>query len=249
LFKIFLKFLKFVLLSEREDYERKYTDSETKLSKHEATIQVLTTERDNLLRDVNQLKQEISLLRHDKDYLQKQFVDTQSRLKVTEDKLEQTQQFYEDAKKSKEDLYENYMNARDSYKKEYDSKLSTELEELKLKTNQEIEKLRNNTKEFYEREIKSLKDSKDLLQQEKEKHELNEKEMNLKYQEAVNELRLVQISCENKVSELKSELKLKAFELERTQMINEEGVNNYKKALIENEKMNKKLEVTHFLNL
>ena len=67
--------------------------------------------------------------------------------------------------------------------------------------------------------------------------------MNLKYQEAVNELRLVQIGCENKVSELKSELKLKMFELERAQMLNEESVNNYKKALIENEKYNKKLEV------
>ena len=133
------------------------------------------------------MKQEISLLRQDKDYLQKQFVDSESKLKTNEEKFEQVKQFYEDAKRSKEDLYSTYMNTRDSYKKEYDSKLSIELDELKLKTNQEIEKLKTNTKEFYEREIKCLRESKELIQQEKEKHEFNEKEMSMKYQETVNE--------------------------------------------------------------
>jgi hypothetical protein len=45
------------------------------------------------------------------------------------------------------------------------------------------------------------------------------------------------------MSELKSELKFKIFELERTQMLNEESVKNYQKAVIENEKLNKKIEV------
>ena len=79
------------------------------------------------------------------------------------------------------------MNARDSYKSEYESKLTTDLDELKIKTNHEIEKLRANTKEFYEREIRMLKEAKESAVQDKEKHELNEKEINLKYQEAVNE--------------------------------------------------------------
>lgn len=208
-----------------------------------ATLQVVTKERDDLTRDVGQLKQEISLLRQDKDYLQKQFSETQSKCKIFEDKLEQTQQLYEDAKQSKEELFEKHINAREIYKNEYDFKLSKELDELKLKTNHEIEKLRTSTKEFYEREIKNLTESKELALNEKQKHELGEKEMSLKYQEAVNELRVVQVSCENKVAEIKSEFKLKAFELERAQMINEETVKNYQKALMENEKLQKKIEI------
>ena len=203
----------------------------------------MTNERDDLLRDVGQLKQEISLLRQDKDYLQKQFSDTQSRYKIVEDKLEQTQRLYEEAKQSKEDLFERHINARDAYKHEYDSKLSKELDELKLKTSHEIEKLRTSTKEFYEREIKNLTESRDAALNDKQKLELGEKELSLKYQEAVNELRLIQIACENKVAELKSEFKLKAFELERTQMINEETVKNYQKSLMENEKLQKKIEI------
>lgn len=51
------------------------------------------------------------------------------------------------------------------------------------------------------------------------------------------------MSCENKVAELKSELKLKTFELERCNMLNEENINMHQKSLTENEKLNKKIEV------
>jgi progesterone-induced-blocking factor 1 len=36
---------------------------------------------------------------------------------------------------------------------------------------------------------------------------------------------------------------MKIFELERTELLNEESINNYKKALIENEKLHKKIEI------
>lgn len=45
------------------------------------------------------------------------------------------------------------------------------------------------------------------------------------------------------MSELKSELKLKAFELERTQMLNEENINHWQKVMSENEKLQKKIEL------
>jgi progesterone-induced-blocking factor 1 len=113
--------------------------------------------------------------------------DTQLKLKISEEKQEQISKQYEEVKQSKEELYEKYINARESYKNEYESKLTRNLDDLKLKTNQEIEKLRQSTKDFYEREIKMLKEAKDLALQEKEKHELNEKEINVKYQNSVNE--------------------------------------------------------------
>ncbi len=175
--------------------------------------------------------------------MQKQFVDIQSRFRITEDKLEQTEKLYDETKRSKEELHEKYMNSRESYKNEYDAKLTHDLEALKLNTNQEIEKLRSSTKEFYEREIRMLKEARELAVQDKEKHELNEKEINMKYQEAVNELRTIQIGCENRVSELKAELKLKTFEAERTAMLNEENIKNYQKLLLENEKLQKKAEL------
>jgi len=135
------------------------------------------------------------------------------------------------------------MNARESYKTEYELKLTKDLDDLKGKTNQEIEKLRVNTKEFYEREIRMLKEAREMALQDKEKHEQNERETNQKYQAAVNELRLIQLGGENKVSELKSELKLKMFELERSQLLAEENTANCQKLMLENEKQQKKIEI------
>lgn len=185
---------------ERDDFERKHNAIETRLASLQATLQVVNKERDDLSRTCDQLRQETSLLRQDKDYLQKQFMETQAKFTSTEDKLSQVQRLYEEARISKEELYEKHMAARESYKSEYESKLTTDLEELKGKTTQEIERLRASTKEFYEREIRMLKESREVAVQDKEKHELNEREINMKYQEAVNELRLIQIGCENKVS-------------------------------------------------
>ncbi len=55
------------------------------------------------------------------------------------------------------------------------------------------------------------------------------------------------MGCENKVSELKSELKLKIFELERAQILNEEIIKNNQRSIIENEKLQKKIEVISFV--
>jgi progesterone-induced-blocking factor 1 len=175
--------------------------------------------------------------------LQRQYMETQAKLKICEDKLEQTEKALEETKRTKEDLYEKMMHAREAYKVEYDLKLNQELIELKKKTEHEIEKLRVSTKEFYEREILTLKESRDGALIEKERHDLTIKELQIKCQEAANELRLVQVSCENRVSELKSDVKLKTFELERARMLSDEHVTNHQKVLLENEKLQKKCEL------
>ncbi len=41
---------------------------------------------------------------------------------------------------------------REIYKNEYDTKLSQELEQIRIKTQHELDKLRTNTRDFYERE-------------------------------------------------------------------------------------------------
>jgi hypothetical protein len=54
----------------------------------------------------------------------------------------------------------------------------------------------------------------------------------------------MQVQCESQMAELRGELKLKQFELERAQLLNEESINNYHKLLHENEKLNKKQQIT-----
>lgn len=146
-------------------------------------------------------------------------------------------------KKSREEIYEKYINSKEIYKNEYDTKLSQELEKLNSKTQFEFEKLRANTTEFYERENRALKEARDIALRDKERAEVNERELNKKCNDLLNELRLIQINNDTKQNDIRSELKLKIFELDRANLLNEETTNNLKKAILDNEKLTKKIEV------
>ena len=61
--------------------------------------------------------------------------------------------------------------------------------------------------------------------------------------------RQLQIMHDGKMSDLQNEIKLKAFEAERTHMVYEETVRNFKESQLENEKIQKKLEVYVKLNM
>ena len=196
-----------------------------------------------LTKKINQLKQEISLLRQDKDYLQKQYVEAQAKYKSIEEKLDQTERLLNDTKRTKDELQERYMNTRELFKSEYEDKLAVELAQMKLRMGEEMEKLRENTRQFYERELASAKETRDSARDDKRRLELNEHEANVKMQEALEQLRLVQVTCEAKLAEMRNELKIKQFELERARLLSEENVVNYQKALVENEKLNKKIQV------
>ena len=57
----------------------------------------------------------------------------------------------------------------------------------------------------------------------------------------------LQISGDNKSADLQNDLKIKSFELERTQMVYEETIRNLKKSQLENETLTQKCEVTNLL--
>ena len=56
--------------------------------------------------------QTVALLKQDKEYLSKQLNEATPRLKLVEEKLQQTAQQLDDAKQAREDLYEKYLNSR-----------------------------------------------------------------------------------------------------------------------------------------
>lgn len=102
----------FYSLSERDEFERKYGETETNLSSLNAVLKVITKERDEMYKDISQYKQEILLLKQDKDYLHKNYVDVQNKYTLLESKLEQTVAQLEDMKKAREETYEKYINSK-----------------------------------------------------------------------------------------------------------------------------------------
>ena len=120
------------------------------------------------------------------------------------------------------DVHENHVKAKDeSGEDDFDS--------------QEVDDL-----ESHRGQLKSLMESKT---EEKERAVNAEKEMQAKHDQLLDQLRQLQVGSDSRVAELSSQLKLKTFESERAQMVQEETARSLSLCQMECEKHQKKLEV------
>ncbi|XP_063415782.1 progesterone-induced-blocking factor 1-like [Mytilus trossulus] len=231
------------LKHERDNLEHDRLESQRQLTVLDGSHHTLQKERDELHSDFTAAKQSLSLLKQDKDYLTKQVSDLTNRCTYAEEKLQQINAQLDDAKRSREEMYEKYVSSRDQYKTEYENKLKEELEQIRTKTNSEIDRLRTSTREMYERENRNLREARDMSMSEKDRAQNTERETSTKYEQLMTQFRELQMNGDNKVVELQNDLKLKGFEVERTQMVHEETVRNLKESQLEIEKHHKKIEV------
>ncbi|CAF0983362.1 unnamed protein product [Adineta ricciae] len=226
--------------SERDQYEHRIVELDRQITQNELHIQTQTKEKENLLLQLAELRQEIVVLRQDKEYLTRQYNDIQHKFYSTEEKLSTLEAALDETKRAKELLYEKHISTRDAYKTEYENKLSVELEQLRSKTTLEIEKLRDGVKEMYERENRSFQHARDEALLERDRHIQLERDLQRKYDVLLNESRQYQSNVEVRLGELQAEVKLKTFESDRVQLLYEENLKTLKATQIEIEKLQKK---------
>ena len=113
---------------------------------------------------------------------------------------------------------------------------------MSVKMNQELDQVRTTNREIYERELKSLRESRDMLMthlnvSEKRKMELEERlhKITLEYEKVKN-------NEGSGISEIKSSLQLKTFECDRLKQSLAETMSALKSAQHEKEGLAKKLE-------
>uniref|UniRef100_A0A8C5SII1 Progesterone immunomodulatory binding factor 1 n=1 Tax=Laticauda laticaudata TaxID=8630 RepID=A0A8C5SII1_LATLA len=229
--------------SERDTFEHEFSELRRKYEILEVSHKAITAERNDVSKEATALQQSVTLLQKDKDYLNRQNMELSVRCAHEEDRLERLHMQLEDTKKAREEMYEKYVTSRDHYKMEYENKLHEELEQLRQKTSQEIEQLRTATKEMYERENRNLREARDNAVSEKERAVIAEKDALSKHDQLLEQYRQLQLSTENKVAELLHQSKLKSFESERGQLIQEETSRNLSQCQLECEKYQRKLEV------
>ncbi|CAH1778272.1 unnamed protein product [Owenia fusiformis] len=228
---------------ERDELEHDLMELKKRYVYIEASLQTTSADRADLSSQTTSAKQSIALLTQDKDYLSKQVSDLTRKSLYAEEKLDDINTQLETVKKAREELYEKYMHARDQYKSEYEMKLREQLDEIRVRTNTEIDRLKTSTREMYERENRSLREARDSAQSERDRAVLEEKNTSAKLEQLMNEYRQQQINGDNALCETQNDLKMKAFEIERTQMVYEETLNNFKNSQLDIEKLQKKLEV------
>ncbi|XP_062865690.1 progesterone-induced-blocking factor 1 isoform X2 [Trichomycterus rosablanca] len=228
---------------ERDSYETEVRELRKKVEMFDLTQTALTKERNDLNKEVATLQQSVTLLQKDKEYLNRQNMELNVRCAHEEDRLERLQIQLEDSKKTREEAYDKYVASRDHYKTEYENKLRDELERIRMKTNHEIESLQRTSKELYERENRHLREARDNAVIEKERAFSAERESQAKYDQLLEQFRQLQLNSDSRVSEMQNQMKLKAFEAERSQIVQEETARNLSLCQMECEKQQKKLEV------
>ncbi|KAG9349559.1 hypothetical protein JZ751_028006 [Albula glossodonta] len=227
---------------ERDAFEMEVNDLRKRLEALEVAHNAQTKERNDLSKEVATLQQSVTLLQKDKEYLNRQNMEMSVRCAHEEDRLERLQVQLEDTKKAREEAYEKYVASRDHYKTEYENKLRDELEQIRLKTNHEIDNLQRTSKEMYERENRNLREAKDNAFVEKDRAVTAEKQAIAKYDQLLEQFRQLQLGTDSRVAELLNQVKLKSFEVERAQMVQEETAKNLSQCQIECEKQQRKLE-------
>ncbi|NXK60221.1 PIBF1 factor, partial [Sylvietta virens] len=232
---------------ERDVFEHELSELRRNYEILEVSCKTQTKERNDLAKELASIQQSLNLLQKDKDYLNRQNMELSVRCAHEEDRLERLQIQLEDAKKAREEMYEKYVASRQvivyHYKAEYEKRLHEELEQIRLKTNQEIEQLRSTSKEMYERENRNLREARDNAVAEKERAVIAEKDSLRKYDQLLEQYRQMQLGTESKVAELLHQSKLKSFETEHVQLMQQETAKNLSQCQMECEKYQRKLEV------
>ncbi|NXD36172.1 PIBF1 factor, partial [Copsychus sechellarum] len=232
---------------ERDVFEHELSELRRNYEILELSYKTQTKERNDLAKELATVQQSLNLLQKDKDYLNRQNMELSVRCAHEEDRLERLQIQLEDAKKAREEVYEKYVASRQvivyHYKAEYEKRLHEELEQIRLKTNQEIEQLRSTSKEMYERENRNLREARDNAVAEKERAVTAEKDSLRKYDQLLEQYRQMQLGTESKVAELLHQSKLKSFETEHVQLMQQETAKNLSQCQMECEKYQRKLEV------
>ncbi|CAD5116145.1 DgyrCDS5068 [Dimorphilus gyrociliatus] len=228
---------------ERDDFEKELIDIQKRFSYINTANDVLTRERDELTSHLSASEKSNTLLKQDKDYMQRQLLDSQTKLMYLEERQIQLNNQLELAKQSREELYDKYVTSRDEYKEQYERKMSEQLDKMRFKTDNEIERLKTSAKEVYERENRSLREARDLAISERDRATASENELQHKYDQLLMDFRQKQSSTDQKIGELTNEVRLKAFEVERTAIVLEESNRNVQECQKECDKLNKKLEV------
>lgn len=229
--------------NERDEFERQLGDLQKEHAYLDTTHQVIAKEREELSAELMSVKQSVSLLSKDKDFYAKQLCQLETKLRYADDRIVQLNEQLERTKQAREDLFNEYVTSRDKYRSDYEEKLRNELEQIRLRTDTEIDRLKSSTREMYERENRSLREARDHALSEKDRAVNAEKDTNTKYEQLLQDFRQQQMSHDCKMSELHNEVKLKAFEAERTQLVYEETCRTLKQVQLDSEKLHAKLEV------
>ena len=212
------------LQSRLEQVEREHRELSQQSLLHASTVKSLLDEKDALVQRGRDNERKVELLTLDKLYLTTQLDAARDRLTLAERDRDRLQAQADDLRRHKEQMVEQLIRVRDEQKAGYDDRLTAELTRLQERTQADLEAIRGRQKEAYERDIHSLRETRDAVAV-----ELTQlKAVSADSAQAFEQLRLehaqLTLEVERERGEWRATLQARGFEYERLGLTTEEAM-------------------------
>ena len=184
--------------------------------------QHLNSERERLVKELELAREALKHSQEDASQARRQAVDSSQRSMFLEERLATLTSQMDLLKKQHDENLEKYLNSKETMQNDFNSRLSQELDNLRMKHSTEFDRLTRQMKTCYEQELNQVKESRDLLMMEKDKIKASEKELQERYEKILVEFKQLEFSLESQTADLVSQLRVKTFELDRLKQIMDE---------------------------
>eukprot|EP00047_Mylnosiga_fluctuans_P021447 m.104841 g.104841 ORF g.104841 m.104841 type:complete len:632 (-) comp8902_c0_seq2:215-2110(-) len=189
------------------------------------------------------MAQQCELLRADGEYLRRELARATERSTAFEQRCNDLQDRLVEAHKQRDQLYEKALAGRQADRSDYDERLQARVEEIRAKAMGDVDHARRSLLDVHARELDAVRAERDAAAEERNRLESRIKEIDAKLQAVSAELYAARMERDGRVADLSAEVKIKAFESERTQAMLEEARLAARDALRECEKQTRKVEV------
>ena len=204
--------------------------------------QITRDREDNRILLENKTK-ELELLIKDKSYLSKQNISLQDKLQRLEDRNDRLEIEIVEAKNAAQSYLNKLLDTKTDRTSSFEEKFRKEINDLHDRHRKELEEIKNNLTEVHEKRVEYLTDAKESSERKLLRAEQDLKDKNEAYDMLLLEFRATSNRLEESLQEIRSELRIKSENLERTHNIYEDTLKAHRHSREENELLKAKVDV------
>ena len=186
---------------------------------------------------------ELELLIKDKNYLTKQNNSLQDKLQRLEDRNDRLEIEILEAKNAAQSYLNKLLDVKTEHSSTFEEKFRKEINDLRDRHSKELEMIKNNLSEVHDKRVDYLNDAKEQAERKLLRCEQDLKDKNEAYDMLLLEFRATQNRLEESLSEVRSELRIKSENVERTHNIYEDTLKALRHSKEESELLKAKVDV------
>eukprot|EP00358_Blepharisma_japonicum_P001834 CAMPEP_0202953056 /NCGR_PEP_ID=MMETSP1395-20130829/43071_1 /ASSEMBLY_ACC=CAM_ASM_000871 /TAXON_ID=5961 /ORGANISM="Blepharisma japonicum, Strain Stock R1072" /LENGTH=404 /DNA_ID=CAMNT_0049665351 /DNA_START=765 /DNA_END=1975 /DNA_ORIENTATION=+ len=206
-------------------------------------IRQLTEDREEAKALLDGRNKEFELLTKDKSYLTKQNTQLQDKIQRLEDRNDRLEVEIVEAKNAAQNYLNRLLDAKNEKSSDFEERFRKELHNMRDRHEKEVEDLKTNLNEVHTKRVEYLKESKEEAELKLSRLEQDYKDKCDAYDAIMIEFRNMQKKLEEQLQELRSELRLKTDNLERTHNVYEDTIKALRHSKAENEMLKEKVDV------